>query len=63
MDTIFAIIGITILSVVFVIGISIKDKTNVFENLYQFFEEWGIYLIKYGIPALIILFVISCLFA
>jgi hypothetical protein len=61
MDTIFAIIGCVILSVVGVIGISIKEKTNVFTNLYQFFEEWGLYIVNYGIPAIIILFVIACI--
>ncbi len=60
MDTIFAIIVSVILSVVFVIGISIKEKTNVFTDLKQFFVEWGLYLIEYGIPATIILFVIAC---
>lgn len=63
MDTVFAIIGSVILSVVIVIGISIKEKTNVFENLKQFFGEWGLYLIECGIPAIIILFVIMCCLA
>lgn len=60
MDTIFAIIGCVVISIVIVIGISIKDKTNVFENLQQFFGEWGLYIVNYGIPAIIILFVIMC---
>jgi hypothetical protein len=62
MDTIFAIIGCAILSVIGVIGISIKEKTNVFEALYQFFGEWGL-VIKDSIIFLFILFVISCIFA
>ena len=60
MDTLFAIIGCVILSVVGVIGISIKEKTNVFENLYQFFEDSVLYLKEYVIPVIIILFVIAC---